>query len=76
MQQATVACILLSREFGVVRCVFVQVEVTDGSKRVFEAGSVFYVEDTTGTGHRSRAIDNTVRRSIFVVVEDHDKVPI
>jgi hypothetical protein len=32
-----------------------EIEVGDGSKRLFEAGDIFMAEDTTGRGHLSRA---------------------
>jgi quercetin dioxygenase-like cupin family protein len=32
-----------------------EIEVGDGSKRLFKAGDVFLAEDTTGRGHLSRA---------------------
>ena len=33
-----------------------EVETSDGSRRQFPAGSVSLVEDTTGKGHRGRAV--------------------
>ena len=34
-----------------------EIEVGDGSKRLFKAGDVFLAEDTTGRGHLSRAVN-------------------
>ena len=44
----------------------IEVEVTSGEKRRFAGGDVLLVEDTTGTGHRTRTVSNTVRRSLFI----------
>ena len=35
-----------------------EVEVSDGTRRQFPTGSVSLVEDTTGKGHRGRAVGN------------------
>jgi len=34
-----------------------EIEVSDGTKRLFKAGDVFLAEDTTGRGHLSRAVN-------------------
>lgn len=34
-----------------------EIEVGDGTKRIFKAGDLFIAEDTTGRGHLSRARD-------------------
>ena len=44
----------------------IEVEVTSGEKRRFRGGDVVLVEDTTGTGHRTRTVDGRPRRSLFV----------
>jgi len=48
-----------------------QVEVTasDGEVRIFNPGDVLLVEDTTGKGHKSRALGNVSRKSIFVTLD-------
>jgi hypothetical protein len=48
-----------------------QVEVTasDGEVRVFNPGDVLLVEDTTGQGHKSRALGDVPRKSIFVTLD-------
>jgi hypothetical protein len=48
----------------------VEIEVSDGEVRRFGAGTVFLAEDTTGKGHKSRAIDGQERVSLFVHVPD------
>ena len=40
-----------------------EIEVGDGTKRLFKTGDVFLAEDTTGRGHLSRAIN---RRAAIV----------
>ena len=44
----------------------IEVEVTSGEKRRFTGGDVLLVEDTTGTGHRTRTVSGGVRRSLFI----------
>jgi hypothetical protein len=38
--------------------------------RRFEAGTVFLAEDTTGKGHKSRALDGQERFSLFIHLAD------
>lgn len=47
----------------------VDVEIGDGTVRRFGPGSVLLVEDTTGRGHISRAVDQQPRTSIFVTLD-------
>ena len=47
----------------------VEIEIGDGTKRVLGPGEILLAEDTTGRGHRSRAVDGTARRSIFVTLD-------
>jgi len=47
----------------------VELEIGDGTKRVLQAGDVLLAEDTTGRGHRSRAVESKPRRSIFVTLD-------
>ena len=47
----------------------VELEVGDGTRRVLEPGDVLLAEDTTGRGHKSRAVDGRKRRSIFVTLD-------
>ena len=44
----------------------IEVEVTSGEKRRFVGGDVILVEDTTGTGHRTRTTSQRPRRSLFL----------
>ena len=47
----------------------VQITASDGEARTIGAGEVILVEDTTGKGHLSKAVDNKIRNCIFVPVE-------
>lgn len=44
----------------------IDVEVTSGETRRFKPGDLLLVEDTTGTGHRSRSVDGKARKSLFI----------
>ena len=47
----------------------VQITASDGETRIIGAGEVILVEDVTGKGHLSQAVNNQVRHCIFVPVE-------
>jgi hypothetical protein len=47
----------------------VKVTASDGESREIGAGEVFFVEDTSGKGHLSQAINNQLRHCIFVPVD-------
>jgi hypothetical protein len=47
----------------------VQITASDGESRVIGAGEVLLVEDTTGKGHLSKAINDRIRHCIFVALE-------
>ena len=47
----------------------VEITASDGEARKIGAGEVILVEDTTGEGHLSKAIDNKIRNCIFVPTE-------
>ena len=44
----------------------IEIEVTSGEKRAFGGGDVLLMEDTTGSGHRTRTTDGRARRSVFI----------
>ena len=48
----------------------IEVEVTSGETRRFTSGDVVLVDDTTGTGHRTRTIGDQARRSLFIPLAD------
>ncbi|GIX47953.1 MAG: hypothetical protein KatS3mg131_2164 [Candidatus Tectimicrobiota bacterium] len=47
----------------------VQITASDGETRIIGAGEVLLVEDTTGKGHLSKAINERVRHCIFVTLD-------
>ena len=47
----------------------VDVEVGDGTVRRFSTGDILLVEDVTGRGHKSRAVNNEARTSVFVTLD-------
>ncbi len=47
----------------------VRLTASDGESRVIGPGEVILVEDTTGKGHLSKAVDSRIRHCIFVPVE-------
>lgn len=44
----------------------VELELGDGTKRVFGPGSIVLAEDTTGQGHISRNVDGEPRTCLFI----------
>jgi hypothetical protein len=47
----------------------VKITASDGEARIIKAGEVILVEDTTGQGHLSQAVEKKIRNCIFVPVE-------
>ena len=47
----------------------VQITASDGESRVIGAGEVLLVEDTSGKGHLSKAINERLRHCIFVTLD-------
>ncbi|REL38248.1 hypothetical protein DYD21_06475 [Rhodohalobacter sp. SW132] len=47
----------------------VDVEVGDGTVRRFSTGDILLVEDVNGRGHKSRAVNNAARTSVFVTLD-------
>ena len=50
----------------------VEITASDGESRVIKAGEVILVEDTSGKGHLSKALNGQLRHCIFVPVGDGD----
>jgi len=61
------------RQFIVLLDGAIEIEVSDGDRRVFHGGEVLLVEDTTGKGHKTRHVAPQERRSIFIALEDVSK---
>src|SRR5262249_42873218 len=47
----------------------VQITASDGESRVIGTGEVLLVEDTTGKGHLSKALNERIRNCIFVTLD-------
>jgi hypothetical protein len=47
----------------------VEIEVGDGTRRILGAGDILLAEDTTGQGHRSRAVAGKPRKSLFITLD-------
>jgi len=47
----------------------VDVEIGDGAIRRFSTGDVLLAEDTTGRGHKSKAVNNEPRESVFITLD-------
>jgi hypothetical protein len=47
----------------------VQITASDGEAHIIKAGEVILVEDTSGKGHLSKAVESKIRNCIFVPVE-------
>ena len=46
----------------------IEIETSDGEKRHFAGGDILLVEDVSGRGHRTRAVDGQPRRSLFLTL--------
>lgn len=53
----------------------IEIETSDGERRVFRGGEVLLLEDTTGRGHRTRNVEARARRSAFVVLDEKLEIP-
>ncbi|MBI3327215.1 MAG: hypothetical protein HYZ81_11010 [Nitrospinae bacterium] len=47
----------------------VQLTASDGESRIIGAGEVILVEDITGKGHLSKAVNDRIRHCIFVTLD-------
>jgi len=55
-----------ARQFIVLLDGAIELEVSDGGRRVFRGGDVLLMEDISGRGHRTRNVELSERRSIFI----------
>ena len=58
------------RQFIVLLDGAIEIEVSDGSRRVLRGGEILLMEDTSGKGHRTRNVEARERRSLFIVLEN------
>jgi hypothetical protein len=49
-----------------------ELECSDGAKRLFATGDMFLADDTSGAGHISRAVSGQVRLLLLYLSEDFD----
>jgi hypothetical protein len=47
----------------------VELETGDGTQRVLGPGEILLAEDTTGRGHKSRAVGSSARTCLFIPLE-------
>ena len=47
----------------------VEIEVGDGTRRILGSGDILLAEDTTGQGHKSRAVAGKPRKSLFITLD-------
>lgn len=57
------------REQYIIMLGQVEIEVSDGERRVFGSGDIVRVEDTTGKGHKSKAVNGQPRKSVFIATD-------
>ena len=53
----------------------VDITVGDGTVRRLQAGEILLAEDTTGRGHKSKAVDGQPRTCLFVPIDDDVVIP-
>lgn len=46
----------------------IEIETSLGDKRIFKAGEILLVEDTTGKGHKTKNLQPLKRRSLFITL--------
>ncbi len=59
-----------ARQYIVLLDGAIELEVSDGEKRVLQGGEILLMEDVTGKGHRTRHVEPRERRSLFIVLDD------
>ena len=48
----------------------VEIETSLGVKRTFNTGEILLVEDTSGKGHKTKNLENRIRKSIFIPIKN------
>ncbi|MEL7121948.1 MAG: hypothetical protein AAFO07_21045 [Bacteroidota bacterium] len=54
------------RQFIILLDGKIEIEVSDGKKRIFEGGDILLVEDTEGKGHKTKHLTSIKRKSVFI----------
>ena len=57
------------KQFIIMLAGEVEIEISDGTKRIFRTGDILLVEDTTGQGHKSKAVNGKPRKSLFITLD-------
>jgi hypothetical protein len=57
------------RQFIVLLDGAIELQVSDGERRIFHGGEILLLEDIHGRGHRTRNLEARERHSVFVVLE-------
>ena len=57
-----------ARQYIVLLDGAIEIEVSDGEKRILQAGEIVLVEDVTGKGHRTRNLETKERKSLFIAI--------
>jgi hypothetical protein len=52
----------------------VEIEASDGEKRIFNSGDILLAEDTSGRGHISKAVNQQARKSVFITLGQQTKL--
>jgi len=58
-----------ARQFIVLLDGEIELEVSDGEIRRFGGGDILWMEDVEGKGHRTRHVNPSERRSLFIVLD-------
>ena len=62
------------RQFVVNLTGSVDIVIGDGATRRLGPGDVLLAEDTTGEGHKSRAVDGQPRKCLFIPIDDDESI--
>lgn len=52
----------------------VEIEASDGEKRIFDSGDILLAEDISGRGHISKAVNQQARKSVFITLDQQTKL--
>lgn len=58
-----------ARQFVLMMTGEVEIQVSDGEKRLFRPGDALLIEDLHGKGHKTKNVGGTDRLSVFVQVD-------
>jgi hypothetical protein len=56
------------RQFLILLDGKIEIETSLGERRTFGAGDVLKLEDVTGKGHRTKNVEQAVRKSVFITL--------